>query len=284
MALERLISEQNPDGGWPYVRGTSWTEPTVYAILALLAAGHDRAAERGFHWLRSIQRPDGGWPPQPSVDESTWVTSLVALLPRERVGALNHSRAIRWLLRNTGKESSMVYRVRRWLLGSGAPREMDYAAWPWFPGTAAWVAPTSVSILALEKEYRFQNSPAVRARVESGRRFLLVRACPQGGWNHGGVPDMAHDAVPYPEVTGMALAALRGVKSPEVDRGIRMATTFLDECRSGDALNWLRLGLAAHGRVPQQYCPPAVAYRTLPEVSLAALLNSGERGQSLLWG
>ena len=64
MPLETLIQRQNSDGGWPYVRGVSWTEPTVYAILALLAAGEDTLAGRGVEWLRSIQRPDGGWPPK----------------------------------------------------------------------------------------------------------------------------------------------------------------------------------------------------------------------------
>ena len=43
MSIELLVSKQNRDGGWPYVRGTSWTEPTVYAILALLAAGETEA-------------------------------------------------------------------------------------------------------------------------------------------------------------------------------------------------------------------------------------------------
>ena len=36
MSIEILLKKQNRDGGWPYVRGGSWTEPTVYAVLALL--------------------------------------------------------------------------------------------------------------------------------------------------------------------------------------------------------------------------------------------------------
>ena len=47
MSIELVVSKQNRDGGWPYVRGTSWTEPTVYAILALLAAGESEAGAAG---------------------------------------------------------------------------------------------------------------------------------------------------------------------------------------------------------------------------------------------
>ena len=80
MSIELLVSKQNQDGGWPYVRGGSWTEPTVYAILALLSAGQEEPARRGLRWLVSVQRPDGGWPPQAGIEESSWVTALAALL------------------------------------------------------------------------------------------------------------------------------------------------------------------------------------------------------------
>ena len=53
MSIELVLRKQNRDGGWPYARGTSWTEPTVYAILALLAAGEGGPAQRGLEWLRA---------------------------------------------------------------------------------------------------------------------------------------------------------------------------------------------------------------------------------------
>src|SRR5690349_23207031 len=109
MSVDVLLSKQNRDGGWPYVRGASWTEPTVYAVLALLAAGEDQAAQRGLDWLRRRQLPDGGWPPQTGFDESNWVTALVALLPPERLGVKAHQRAIHWLMGTTGEESTTVF-------------------------------------------------------------------------------------------------------------------------------------------------------------------------------
>ena len=64
MSIEELVGKQNLDGGWPYVRGASWTEPTVYAALALLAAGEAEYARRGLRWIAGNQRVDGGWPAQ----------------------------------------------------------------------------------------------------------------------------------------------------------------------------------------------------------------------------
>src|SRR5579864_1431663 len=106
MSIELLIGKQNHDGGWPYVRGASWTEPTVYAVLALLSAGEEDSARRGLRWLAALQRPDGGWPPQAGIEDSSWVTSLVALLPPETLGLEAHGRAILWLARLTGEEST----------------------------------------------------------------------------------------------------------------------------------------------------------------------------------
>jgi hypothetical protein len=59
-----------------------------------------------------------------------------------------------------------------------------------------------------------------------------------------------------------------------------VARRFLAECRSADALNWLRLGLLAHGPLPAGYCHPvAIANRTLPDMSLG-LLVTAEKGRN----
>src|SRR5438105_7360766 len=90
-----LVQAQNSDGGWPYRKGTSWTEPTVLAILAL---GNDNpASSRGLAWLRGGQRSDGGWPPQAGVEQATWVTSLVALLSPESIGQEKFDQALHWI-------------------------------------------------------------------------------------------------------------------------------------------------------------------------------------------
>jgi hypothetical protein len=286
MSIDLILSKQNRDGGWPYVRGASWTEPTVYAILALLAAGELAGARRGLEWLRVKQLSDGGWPPQTGFDESTWVTALVALIPPEQLGERAHTRAIEWLTETAGQESSRTYRLRMWLLGMPQLPEQEFPGWPWIPGTAAWVGPTSLAMLALEKEYARRPSQALGTRIEEGRRFLLRRMCQGGGWNHGSVRALGYESSPYPETTGMALAALRGVRTAATESALDVATHFLGECRSADALNWLRIGLMAHGRLPDGYCPPvALTCRTLPETSLDWLLaKTQQSGRELFLG
>jgi hypothetical protein len=285
MSIEELVGKQNLDGGWPYVRGASWTEPTVYAALALLAAGEAEYARRGLRWIAGNQRADGGWPAQAGIDQSTWVTALVALLPPEQLGQEAHRRAIAWLLGMTGEESTLTYRMREWLLGNTRPADQEFAGWPWVPGTAAWVGPTSLAMLALEKEYSRRPRADVRRRVVEGREFLVRRMCHGGGWNHGSARALGYESRPYPETTGQALAALRGVRSPEVDKALTVARRFLAECRSAEALNWLRLGLLAHDELPESYCvPPGVTSRTLPDRSLEMLVSAVQEGSDLFWG
>jgi hypothetical protein len=284
MSVEIVVSKQNPDGGWPYVRGVSWTEPTVYAVLALLAAGEMAAARRGLNWLRAVELADGGWPPQASVDESTWVTSLAAIIPEEHLGAAAHQRAIAWLTSCKGEESRPMYRLGEWLSGNPRSPEQKFPGWPWVPGTAAWVSPTSLAILALDKEQRRRPSATIVARIEEGQRFHLMRMCREGGWNHGSVRALGYESNPYPETTGLALAALRGVQSPELSRAISVARQFLAVCRSADALNWLRLGLMAHGQLPPGFAPAmTIKYRAVPETALNLLVAEAQKGRHVLW-
>ena len=175
-------------------------------------------------------------------------------------------------------------RLRQWLLGVPRSPEAEFPGWPWIPGTAAWVGPTSLAILALEREARRRPTAAIRARIDEGRGFLLRRMCQEGGWNHGSARALGYESEPYPETTGMGLAALRGVHDSRVSRSVRVAHRFLDNCRSADALNWLRLGLLAHGELPDSYCPPSqIAYRTLTERSLDLLVMETQKGRDLFW-
>jgi hypothetical protein len=284
MTLDILAGKQNPDGGWPYVRGVSWTEPTVYSVLAMLAAGEKQRAARGLRWLRSVARHDGGFAPQSGVAESTWVTALAALLPPEELGREAHRGAIRWLLRTTGHESTRIYLLRQWLLGVPRPADQKFAGWPWTDGAAAWVGPTSIAILALTAESRRMPSSEISQRVAEGRQFLLTRACHSGGWNHGATDALGYAADAYPETTGMALAALRGVDAPAVRRGVGLAKRFLADARSADALNWLTLGLMAQAEMPADFTlPDGVECRTLPETSLALLIGEARKGRDFLW-
>ena len=108
--------------------------------------------------------------------------------------------------------------------------------------------------------------------------------CKGGGWNHGSTRALGYESGAYPETTGMALAALRGCHGWQTDQSLAVALRFLDQCRTADALNWLRLGLIAHGRLPEGYCPPdRIERRTVPEASLDCLAAQAENGGGLFW-
>src|SRR6188474_1159078 len=106
MSIDLLLHKQNPDGGWPYVRGKSWTEPTAYAVMALHGTGESAAVGRAVRWILATQRADGGWAPQAEVEDSTWVTGLVALLPEALLSSTVYDRAVRWLMAVSGNETS----------------------------------------------------------------------------------------------------------------------------------------------------------------------------------
>ena len=77
---------------------------------------------------------------------------------------------------------------------------------------------------------------------------------------------------------------MRGVRSPKMGPSIGVASSFLADCRSADALNWLRLGLIAQGGLPKDYCPPErVERRTIPETSLDCLAGQAQNGGGLFW-
>ena len=251
MDLVSIIGLQNHDGGWPYRKGGgSWTEPTVFALLAQsVEKGDPQSVDRGLTWLRAAQRQDGGWPPRPSVAQSTWVTSVVALLPRDAIGLSHHAGAVDWLMGQTGRETSFAYKLRSELMGDGSAAEQARTGWPFFPGAAAWVSPTAISILALEKARRYQTGGGLQERIQIGRQFLMDRICKDGGWNYGRSNVLGVDADSYPETTGQALLALNEVESPKLRKTLAAAQDQARRCQSAEGLSWLQLGLQAHGIV-----------------------------------
>ena len=284
--IESILSGQNPDGGWPYRQGLSWTEPTALCLLALSAQRRfEDPFRRGIEWLRNCRRLDEGWPPNRLVQASTWVTALV-VTPLLLAGHRQYAEeAIHWLLQQTGEESTWVRRLRRWL--AGIRTEVDYSinGWPWFPGSAAWVTPTALAILALERARQAGFRQAeIEGRIQQGKRYLLSRVCSDGGWNHGASRALGYESGSYPETTGLAMVALHGSAAPGLQRSLDTAERQLSSCRSSEGQSWLQMGLLAHGRQPGRIPFQPAPCRNLRDIALAIMASSALAGDFILLG
>lgn len=284
--IDSLHNQQNSDGGWPYrPGGSSWTEPTVYALLAGYATGDNTGrVRRALEWLRGRQRSDGGWAPKPGVEESTWVTALVALLPPAELGTNAHSRAIRWLLDLTPVNATFLFRLRSWLNGNSQFADPN-DGWPWLPGTVAWATPTAIATLALAKQNRRTPDASLKTRILSARHFLLAHRCPDGGWNHGAPYALGVDAPSYPETTGTALLAVAGpqteLDAASIAPSIARAEAWLKDCPSCEAATWLTLALRAAGRLKNDSPAAALKPRTIQDLALRTIAAAGDRGTEI---
>jgi prenyltransferase/squalene oxidase-like repeat protein len=282
---ENLLSRQNADGGWSYHKGSSWVEPTCYALLALVANGAVEIARlrRGGEWLARCQRPDGGLAPRNDVQESTWLTALTLLLPVDLIPQVDRPRAIAWVRRQTGQESGWMNQLRVWMQGGQAQDSTTFDGWPWYPGTAAWMAPTALSLLALKKLRRSSADQTLNtdldARIAQGRDFLLARRCRDSGWNHGSTRALGYDSDSYPETTGLGLLALHGTAPGEIVASVARGEQHLAVCRSSEAASWLRLGLLAQGHKPM--APDLPTHQTTLAVALAGLADAAQAGRNV---
>jgi hypothetical protein len=254
-----LLSRQNGDGGWGYQNATSWTEPTALALLSLEASDASRTApsgtapsgtahERGCRWLLRHQRMDGGWPPNPGVAISTSVTSFASLaLSAPFHSSAAYHAALHWIVSQIKPDLGPIGKLEFWL-GSLPEAEATAGGSPWFPGTAAWVAPTCMTILALSAAGRLGNRPMLVKEITRGQQYLLSRRCSDGGWNHGGTQYRSEHAESYPETTGMALVALQGLPSAELTRSLDAAQKMQKAPGSSEAQSWLHLAAIRHGQ------------------------------------
>ena len=274
---QRLIASQNADGGWGYGNGSSWTEPTALALLAL--PDFPASRERALGWLKRAQRSDGGWPPQPAVGESTWVTSLgILATPKQELSSPSSKAALNWLAMQAKLPNSAFERFLLRLRGLPIPIETG-AGESWFPNTAAWVYPTAVSILALSYAANVTNHQSYRALAQEGKQYILSRRGPDGGWNHGGSRYLSETATSYPEVTGLALLALTGMSKQDLAPSLKQAHSFLSAPGSMEGLSWLQMGLIGQGW-KLSYGEANLPCRTTRDISLRLLALAALKGRN----
>lgn len=274
--VDCLLRRQNADGGWSYNGLSSWAEPTSLALLALQSANATNSNYvRGCQWLAKRQRSDGGWAPNDVVRTSVAVTSLASLALSTHLGTEPYNRAVRWMLAQAIPDLPWTQRAA-YVFENMPAREATRGGSPWFPGTSAWISPTVTATLALAESRRHINIPAAATQVDRGRMYLLSRQCNDGGWNHGGTGFRSAKAISYPEMTGMALLALDGAASAQIETGLRLAANMWRTPDSAEAQSWLRLALTKHRQPisPETACLPCRNTRDLCLCLLAATASS----------
>jgi hypothetical protein len=241
-----LARMQNADGGWGYHQnGASYVEPTAAALMAHSMLGTP-APESAWRWLLTAQRSDGAWGVDHAGAAPSWMSAWAV-----------------WALAGAGRDAVTVERGARWLLDEPVLRFTDVqnvqemrrlldldatlAGWPWQPGEAAWVLPTSLSMAALAA-----TGYGSHARMQDGLSYLVDRRCATGGWNFGN-PVMIGAALPptVPE-TSVALLGLKaagvGSEHSAVAGGLAYLEKAAAEMPSDSESAWRLLGLRTWSR------------------------------------
>lgn len=257
VCLPLLLRLQNQDGGWGFhAGGESAIEPTAWVLVALGGlAGLKEAresVERGHLFLLTVQLPDGSWPAFPCQSEGCWVTSLACLaLWSSGVGHIAALDGAEWLCRERPGENSRSWRFHNFLLGGRKISQQDHSlyGWPWSHGTASWVEPTAMALVALERipASLLPSSSAERRRI--GYAMLVNRMCAGGGWNCGNPEVYGAPGRPLVGPTVWALLALRhSNETRALEDGLRWLEGRYPEIRSPVSGVLSHLCLKMYGR------------------------------------
>lgn len=224
------------------------------ACWSLLAASDplSTTALGARRWLAAQQRPDGAWPPSSSCDMPSIAVTSLALLVCASARA-DHSPKVQrgavFLMRCAGLEGHWLWRWKFRFFDQAVRLQPERYGWPWTPGAASWIIPTSLAILALSALPLLHLRAEVRARVDLGCRMLLDRRCPDGGWNAGnsivlGVPLAAHV-----DTTALALLALRQAEAKaDIAADVDWLAARLVNCPSPYSLALGLWAMRVHGR------------------------------------
>lgn len=245
--VERLTANQCASGAWGYSsENAGAAEPTALATIALAGAGGAELRQfaiKGAAWLAALQRTSGEVPVESGLAGPCWPTSLAI---------------VAWLRCDADRFRDSIARAIRWLLVAGGKpvaartselhHDATLVGWAWVEGTHSWVEPTAYAMLALRSAGETDHP-----RFAEAQRLILDRAISTGGWNYGNSQVFGSTLRPFPETTGVALAALAGKpRDDAVDNAVRFLLAELPRIRSPLALGWGLVGLAAWGATPPE--------------------------------
>lgn len=243
-------------------------------MWAALTLHGEPASDRAWALVKSWQREDGAWRPSADVQIASWGTALCVTLAIARADGGDAARkGVAWLLDSAGVESNFKNRTEAKLKLFNPERNLDLKAWPWKPGTSAWVEPTAHTLVALK---RFPQSKDIRDRVQMGEAQLLDVRCQDGGWNYGSRAALGVNLPSYPETTALALLGLQGHAG--ISDSLALASRMAAETPSPMARAWLDAALRLHGIEP-----PANPAAVQPDILITAIEALGAPGGNFVF-
>lgn len=205
--------------------------------LATLALRNDDPTWRGI--LIKHQLPCGAWPGMPGGPPNAFCTALAILALGEKAHG-----GVEWLINLEPIENHWLYQWRFRLFDRQVRFDPTKSGWPWVDGTVSWVAPTAMSILAVQRQ-----RPG-HPRLRKATAMLIDRACPAGGWNAGNSVVFGVDLAPQPDFTAMGLLALATTPNDAPAALLLRSVEYLSDrarsIRSPYTLAWITLALAAY--------------------------------------
>ena len=175
--IERVLSEQNKDGGWsnePARLESDWSGAAALFALQFLQEANKK--------------------------ENLGLDSFATKIKHSSEHALS------WLMENRAEYYSSA---AKFALVVWKGPEYDYErGWPWTQETFDWVEPTSYALLAINNA-EFLSRARVKKAAELAEGFLLKLVCKDGGWNFGDRNPYGHSNPPDLQTSALALLALR---------------------------------------------------------------------------
>ncbi len=217
-------------------------EATAWAAIGFAFGGAPQASAQlaAGAALVQAQAADGRLSASP-LHPGAYAPTSLALLAWNRAApyAAARSAALAFLVGHAGE---------RFARSADSALEIDpeLSGWPWIDKTFSWCEPTALALLALEVEQRGDDS-----RATEGRRLLLDRQLPSGGWNYGNTRVFGNELRPAPEATGLVLAALAGrLERSTVAASLDYLARQAPRLPTPLALGWTLLALASWGERP----------------------------------
>jgi len=242
--LDRLTAQT----AWGYRQdGPAASEPAAWAAMACLAYGRADRAAQGLAWLAKVQSADGGVGPTETEATPCWFTSLATLAwtishrhDRHDRYAPHIRRAVAWSLGSRGKNMPRVPEMGH---------DTTIPGWAWVDDTHCWIEPTALHVLALKAAGHGHD-----ARTRDGVRMLVDRLLPDGGCNYGNTLVLGQALRPHVQPTGITLLALAGdpIHDDRIDKSLDYLAGELSAAMATASLCYGLMGLAAHGRLPEQ--------------------------------